>query len=232
MHHISKFLLGALASLSLISAASLRATPVTVSEIGVGANEIVWINSSSLGSNLQVYAGALNFLVDGSALQGFCIDPWHWSQNGALAYDQVALADAPKSANNSTANPMGASTALQIEQLWFKYYTPSMTNVDAAALQITIWQLVDSAVSNGTFQLISVNGGDSSAVYSSMTGMTTFLANNPGAAAANLFGLTGPGQDYVISRPGGNVPDSGSTALLASMALLGFAAFRRRSPAS
>jgi hypothetical protein len=28
------------------------------------------------------------------------------------------------------------------------------------------------------------------------------------------------------------VPDSGSTALLASMALLGFAAFRRRSPAS
>src|SRR3954467_1511759 len=101
--------------LSFTSAASvaLHADTVTIAESGVGANETVWINSSNLGNNLHVYAGVLKLTVNGVTTNGFCIDPWHWSSGSALSYQLEPLANAPKSANNSSPNPMGASTALK-----------------------------------------------------------------------------------------------------------------------
>jgi hypothetical protein len=188
-----------------------------VSENGVGANETVWISSSNLGSNLHVYAGVLNLSVDDVATSGFCIDPWHWSSGSALSYNIESLDNAPKSANNTTANPMGASTALQIEQLWQQYYTPGISNVTAAALQIKIWELVDLAVNNGTFSLLSIDGGDSDAVMTAIDGMSAFLSQHQDAPAANLVAVTGAGQDYVIP----SVPDSGATVILLGVALLG-----------
>ena len=207
----------AAACLSVFAGNALRADSVMVSENGVGANETVWISSSKLGSNLHVYAGVLNLSVDGVATSGFCIDPWHWSSGSALSYNLESLDNAPKSANNTTPNPMGASTALQIEQLWQQYYTPGISNVNAAALQIKIWELVDLAVDNGTFSLIAVDGASSAAVYTAIDGMTAFLSQNPTATAANLVAVTGAGQDYVIP----SVPDSGATVILLGVALLG-----------
>ena len=207
----------AAACLSVFAGNALRADSVMVSENGVGANETVWISSSNLGSNLHVYAGVLNLSVDGVATSGFCIDPWHWSSGSALSYNLESLDNAPKSANNTTPNPMGASTALQIEQLWQQYYTPGISNVNAAALQIKIWELVDLAVDNGTFSLIAVDGGSSAAVYTAIDGMTAFLSQNPTATAANLVAVTGAGQDYVIP----SVQDSGATVILLGVALLG-----------
>jgi len=216
--------LAAILALGSFTAVALRANPVSIVEAGVGANETVWINSSNLGGNLHVYAGVLKLTVDGVATNGFCIDPWHWSSSGALPYELEPLANAPKSANDTTPNPMGASTALKIEQLWQQYYTPNISKVNAAALQIEIWQLVDLAVSNGTFQLLSIDGGDAAAVYAAIADMNNFLNSNPNAPAANLIAATGRGQDYVFQ----SVPDSGTTAFLLGFSLLGFGLLQRK----
>ncbi len=121
---------------------------------------------------------------------------------------------------------MGATAALEISQLWTQYYTSSISNSTAAALQIEIWKIVDAAVTNGTFHLDSIDGGDSATVLSTMSAMDAFLASNPGAAAANLVAVTGPGQDYVILSP---APDSGATAALLGCTFLGLVGLRRRS---
>ncbi|HVU34431.1 MAG TPA: hypothetical protein VHE61_13430, partial [Opitutaceae bacterium] len=88
------FVVGALVSLA--GAVVSRATPISVQEVGIGANETVYINSSTLGNNLHVYAGVVDLKVDNLSMQGFCIDPWHWSSGSTLTYNLEPLADAPK----------------------------------------------------------------------------------------------------------------------------------------
>jgi len=197
--------------LMLLAAVSARATPVTVQEIGIGANEIVNITSSTLGSDLNVYAGVVDLLVNGTPTEGFCIDPWHWSVSGPQAYELVPLAGAPKSPG-----PMDAATALKIEQLWQHFYAPGMSGADAAGLQIAIWELVDLSISSASFSL------NSSPDYGAST-MIAWVNANSGAPAANLVAVTGPGQDYVISTP-----DGGLTAILLGFGLLGLSLVRRR----
>lgn len=221
----SRLLLSLGLAVSSLTGVALRADSVTIAESGVGANETVWINSSNLGNNLHVYAGVLKLDINGVITNGFCIDPWHWSSSAPLTYDLESLANAPKSANDNTPNPMGASTALKIEQLWQQYYTPSISNVNAAALQIEIWQLVDLAVSNGTFQLISIDGGDSAAVWAAISDMNNFLNSNPNAPAASLIAATSRGgQDYVFQ----SVPEGGITAFFLGLSLLGLGLKRKK----
>ncbi|HEX4262943.1 MAG TPA: VPDSG-CTERM sorting domain-containing protein [Verrucomicrobiae bacterium] len=182
--------------LALLQAA---AVPVTVQEVGIGANEIVQITSSTLG-NQTVYAGTINLLVNGKATQGFCIDPFHWSIPGPQAYDAEPLGAGPK----SPGGPMGAGTALKIEQLWAHFYSTGISSQNAAGLQIAIWDLVGGA----NFKL------DSTPDYGAAD-MLAWVNSNPTAIAANLIAVTGPGQDYVIP----NVPDGGTTVLLLGMGL-------------
>ena len=204
-------LAGGLVGASLLGAISLYATPVTVKEVGVGANKVVNISSSSLGT-VNAYAGVIKLMVDGVPTDGFCIDPWHFSTSGVnMSYQTRALEAAPK-----PPGPMGTATALKIEQLWEKYYTPSITNSTAAALQIAIWKLVDTAIANAFF---SINGQD----YGAST-MVSWVNSNPNAPAADLIGLSGPGQDYVVKR----VPDSGTSVALLGLSFLGLVALRKR----
>ena len=197
--------------LLIFSAVSLTATPVTVQEVGIGANEIVNITSSTLGDNLNVYAGVIDLLVNGAPTAGFCIDPWHWSISGPQPYDLVPLAGAPKSPG-----PMDAATALKIEQLWQHFYAPGISGADAAGLQIAIWELVDLSITSASFSL------NSSPDYGA-GGMITWVDSNPDAPAANLVAVTGGGQDYVISAP-----DGGLTAVMLGIGLLSLSWFRRR----
>jgi hypothetical protein len=197
------------------------AVPVTVQEIGIGPNEVVEM-TTSIGNTVGthwVYAGPVNLLVNGVATTGFCIDPFHWSMTGAQAYNTEALAAGPK----APGSPMGDATALKIEQLWAKYYSSSISSQDAAGLQIAIWELVGGA----NFQL------DSSPDYGAGD-MLNWVDNNSGATAADLIGVTGPGQDYVIpdfsSNSRNSVPDGGQTALLLGFGLLGLVAARSRIP--
>ncbi len=77
MKNITLFLpkLATGAAILLAACSTLRATPVTVTELGIGANETVWIDSSTLGNNLHVYAGVVKLNVNGVNMDGFCIDP-------------------------------------------------------------------------------------------------------------------------------------------------------------
>jgi hypothetical protein len=210
-------LAAAVLGLSSLAAISLRADPVTVQEVGVGAAETVFINSSTLGNNLHVYAGVLDLKVNGVATNGFCIDPWHWSDSSVQNYNTIALGTAPKAPG-----PMGLAAAKQIEQLWAAFYSSSISNINAAALQIEIWTVVDGGVAGGTFSLISIDH-DSAAVTAEIATMAAFLANNPNAPTADLIAVTGAGQDYVIP-----VPDGGTTLCLLGLALVGLGAVRRK----
>lgn len=214
-----------LTSLALVVCA--KANTVSVAEIGVGAHETVWINSSMLGNRQHVYAGVVKLTVDGTATDAFCIDPWHWSSSTPSPYTVEDLSLAPKSANNTTPNPMGELTEKKIEQLWEHYYSTGINKVTAAALQLSIWCLVDAAVSNGTYSLVSIDA-DSAAVKTKMAEMNTFLSENPNAKRANLVAITGRPQDYVIEA----VPDAFSSLALLSLGLGGLALLRRRSARS
>jgi hypothetical protein len=209
----------AVIGLSLSATVALKASPVTVEEAGVGANQVVNITSSTLGT-AWVYAGVLDLIVNGTPTPGFCIDPWHWSADGPQAYDSEPLSDAPKSTTGSTPNPMGATTATEIAQLWKNYYTPTISNDTAAALQIEIWKLVDAAVTTGTFSLNYAPSG----VLSTLSTMQTWLAGNPNAPLANMLALTGPGQDYAVDP----VPDGGSTVALLGLGFIGLIAFWKK----
>jgi len=209
---------------SLAVVLSARANTVSVAELGVGANETVWINSSGLGNNQHVYAGVVKLSVDGVAMDGFCIDPWHWSSQTASPYSFEDLSLAPKSANNAGPNPMGELTATKIEQLWAEYYSSGISKVTAAALQLSIWCLVDAAVSNGSYSLVGIDA-DSALVKAKMAEMNSFLASNPTAKRANLVAITGRSQDYVIQ----SVPDAYSSLVLLGFGLGGLALLRRRS---
>jgi hypothetical protein len=195
------------------------AVPVTVQEVGIGSYEIVQMNSSTLGT-AWVYAGTINLLVNGVPTQGFCIDPFHWSIGGPQPYDMESLALAPK----APVGGMGAAEALQIEQLWEQYYSPEISNENAAGLQIAIWEIVGGS----NFHLtsgIDYGAGD----------MLAWVNSNPEASAANLVAVTGPGQDYVIPNgdnpniphiPG--VPDGGQTAALLGVGLAGIGLLRSK----
>jgi hypothetical protein len=194
-----------------------QATPVTVQEMGVGPNEVVEMTSSTLGTH-WVYAGMLNLSVDSVAVDGFCIDPFHWSASGPQAYDTESLALAPK----APVGGMGIAEALQIEQLWKQYYSHNMSNQDAAGLQIAIWEITGG-----------VNFHLDSALDYGAGAMLTWVNNNPNAAAADLIALTGPGQDYVIPNSPEvphipNVPDGGQTALMLGCGLIGLAVMRSK----
>ena len=214
-----KCLAAAAMGVSLLTALSSKATSVTVQELGVGPDEVVNITSSTLGT-ADVYAGINKLLVNGVATDGFCIDPFHWSATGVQNYDSQALSASPK----PPGGPMGSAEAMKIEQLWQYAYAPSMNAAQAAGLQIAIWDVIAAGASSGaTFTL---NGYDYGA-----SGLLTWVNGNPDAAAANLLGLTGPGQDYVIPNSGGgggSVPDSGATLLLFGGALSGLFVLRRK----
>jgi len=227
---------------------ALKATPIIVTEDGIGSNDTVYVNSSTLGDNLHVYAGIVDLTLGTGPLatkaDAFCIDPWHWSASGPRDYDLEPLASAPK-----PPGPMSAEAALQIEQLWAQYMTPtyalsgSWQTADewSAAMQLEIWQTVAGSVSGATYSLDSVDNnfsGEKTAVLGDLATMNTFLADATGStpradlqavsSGVNSDRRDNPGQDYVID----SVPEGGATAALMGMGLLGILALRRRQRAS
>jgi hypothetical protein len=99
-YRLFSLLLASAAAFGALSGPALRASPVKVTEDGIGSNDTVYINSSTLGNNLHVYAGIVDLTLGtgptAKNLDGFCIDPWHWSLSGPQNYQLVPLYDAPK----------------------------------------------------------------------------------------------------------------------------------------
>ncbi len=181
---------------------------ITVEELGTGPAEIVKINATGIGS-VRVYAGVLKLNVDGVLMDGFCIDPFHFSSGSMSGYQSVPLTSAPKG------DFMSAATATEIARLWGTYYSPTMDSQTAAGLQIAIWELVGGS----GFHLLSNNDYGAS-------GFASVVENsNYGGPVANLIGLTGPGQDYAIDP----VPDVASTWGLLALAMVGLLGLSQKS---
>lgn len=178
-----------------LSVSSLRA--VVVQEVAVTPAQVVPISVTAFYTG-NVLAGINKLVVDGIAMNGFCIDPFHFSLPSSSGYQYVPLASAPK-----LPGTMGAVKADQISRLWTMAYSPSMTASQAAGFQIAIWEIIGGV----NFSILGTDYGASSLLSS----LTTF--SGPGA---NLIGLTGPGQDYVVQefRRTTTVPETGTTFIL------------------
>ncbi|MDB6037253.1 MAG: hypothetical protein JWM99_1094 [Verrucomicrobiales bacterium] len=207
-----------------------RATSVFVSEVGVSPSIVVDINTSiyngstSSPYNGGAYAGLNELMVGGTMVggvqtggtltYGFCIDPFHYSSTAPLEFQYVPLADAPL---GKFPHPMGVSEATEIEKLWTYVYSDHMTPLQAAGLQLAIWEVV------GTGNGFSVTGPGS--VVTQAADYRAYVTDHFSAIPnANLIGLTGPGQDYVVAL----VPDRAKTAALLGLSFMGLAAARRR----
>jgi hypothetical protein len=182
------------------------AQAITVKELRVDPNKIVNITTIIYGPSPphpwtgNVYAGVNKLLVDGVPMDGFCIDPFHFSLGSSDGYSFVPLTSAPKFPGTMT-----AWDATLIGRLWGSYYSPTMTAADAAGLQIAIWEIVGGS----SFQL---NGAD----YGAGGFLAYVSASGYSGPRAHLIGLTGPGQDYVVAA----IPDGGTTLGMLGLAFI------------
>src|SRR4051812_12917016 len=199
-----QFFAGALGLLCLQTINS-NALSVTVQEVGVSPYEIVNISVPYIPYTGGAYAGTVKLLVDGVARDGFCIDPFHFSSSSPLIYDVVPLENAPKAPGT-----MGAANAETISKLWAMAYSPTMSSTEAAGLQVAIWEVV---------------GGSNFSVSGNDYGASSLLADvqSYSGPGADLIGLTGEGQDYVIQ----SVPETGATVVLLALGVFGLAIVRR-----
>jgi hypothetical protein len=196
------------------SSAGASVTLELVSVGGVGNNNYQTVTLvASGGINLNqsgVEAGVYNLTVNGVATPSFCIDIATEQQENTPYYDYnySALASSPVDA----VGPMGSQAATDIEKLWAAYYSPSMSSVQAAALQVAIWE--DEANNSGNGNgggkyTLTVSGN--SAVTTEATSMLAALSGL--TATADLIALTDSGQGYVVA-----VPEA--TTVIASVLLL------------
>jgi len=204
-----------LIALSCTFAGVIPARALTVEEIGTRSGEYVTIQLN--GTDIvPVEAGVLQLNVNGSLMDGFCIDPFHFSDGVMPGYQAVELTSAPKGGF------MSAGTALEIERLWASFYSPTMSASQAAGLQIAIWELTGGSA----FKLWSHNDFGAAGL------LNTVEALPYNGSAEDLVGLTGPGQDYGVARTSidgidQNVPDAASTVGLLALGVMSVFVLRR-----
>ena len=187
---------------------------VTIVANSIAPNTGININESG------VEAGVYNLTVNTVATPSFCIDIADNQSEGTLYnnYSYTSLALAP----NTPAGPMGATAAATIERLWAQYYAPNMTALQAAGLQVAIWEEV--ALGNGTYSLtVSGNTPITQQAANDITGLNQ---TGPEADLVALVSTAGPsdpvGQGYIVAVPEATTVIAGALLLLP----LGASAFR------
>lgn len=215
-----------MASSSSVHAAQITiGSQVYVSEQSINPTEIVNVTiynpggGGSIFYSGAVYAGLNQLLVGqttsgGTVMNGFCIDPFHFSSTSPVLYNVVNLSAAPKNFNG-VSDSMGAQSALYIERLWGTFYSPTMSATTAAGLQIAIWEIVGGSY----FRVNSLND------YGAANMVNLVENANYSGLTADLVGLSSTsqrGQDYVVQNEGGSkdngVPDGGFTVALLALA--------------
>jgi hypothetical protein len=183
--------------------ASLTVQPISHSP----AMTVMVHSTGSIVLNEQLTAGINNLLVNGVPTQAFCIDLFRGA-SASTDYYYAPLANSPL----APTGPMGAAAAVLIEQLWASYFAGATSSaLDAAALQVAIWETVAAGVGTYTVTI------DPGAVA---TRAAQMLAN-PGSVQADLTGLLSPkNQNYVVETP---VPEP-ATMVAGALLLLPFGA--------
>src|ERR1700730_7457451 len=121
--------------LGLIAATS-QANTFTVQELGISPGVVATISVTGFYTG-NVQAGINQLVVNGVAMNGFCIDPFHFSLSSSPGYQFLPLAGAPKPPGT-----MNSTQATEISDLWAMVYSPTMSANNAAGLQIAIWEIV------------------------------------------------------------------------------------------
>jgi len=126
--------------LMLALASGVRAGPVSVKLNSLGAGEAVHIEIVPVGqSGLQTvyaFAGVFNMTLNGKSFTSFCIDTAHDVSVGQTYQVQQAPVES------------GLTNGARLEYLYTKYVGAAVNNnVDAAALQIALWDLADGGQS-------------------------------------------------------------------------------------
>src|SRR5690349_24833041 len=163
----------------LTSLIPLFARAVVVNDLGVRLGEPAHI-SLSTGFNGVVGAGIKRLVVGGQTMDGFCIDPFTRAVSSSQGFSFVPLTQAPEAPWT-----LNSTKAVEIKDLWAMFYSPNMSQKNAAGLQLAIWEIVGGS----SFQVIGkdYHAGE---MLAALHGY-----NGPGA---DLIALTGPGQDYVV----------------------------------
>ena len=186
----SSLALSLAAILTSLVAPSTRA--IVVDDLGVRLGEPAHI-SLSTGFNGVVAAGLKRLVVGGRTMDGFCIDPFTKAVSSSQGFSFVPLTQAPEAPWT-----LNSTKAVEIKDLWAMFYSPTMSQKNAAGLQLAIWEIVGG----NSFQVIGkdYHASEMLAALQSYTG--------PGA---DLIALTGPGQDYVVQTPPGSVGEHNPT---------------------
>ena len=217
---------GVLLAVLVATIGQTQATSITVKELSVNPAKIVniTITGGNFGSGRSTYsgnayAGVVNILADGTAMDAFCIDPFHFSSYSSLNYNVVDLQEAPKDGLIYD-GPMGATAADKISRLWAMAYSPTLSPLNAAALQLAIWEVVggDYFKWNDPTPYVFDVYEEAQALLNRLPGQTT------SADLVALKSVDQRGQDYVVAR----VPDGGATAALLGFGLLGLSLIRRK----
>ena len=131
---------------------------VDVKYTSVGPGGSMTINSSGHtgGASTGIYNLDLmnadntfgGYLGDGSnspfEVDSFCIDVWDYAPGSFLKYNILSLDAAP----DPSAGPMGTEKASYVAQLLDTYWVGSLTDLEASAIQISVWEVVDESISN------------------------------------------------------------------------------------
>jgi hypothetical protein len=167
---------------------------------------------------------------------GFCVEPLEGVTVGNTYSWTLATLD--QGATNI--GGMGATRADQIARLLsaaLPSFTGTITNLQASALQIAIWEIVRETsgtlnVTNGTvrFRNESVAG----TLTQAQTWLNMLSSTNPPAPLTNLGALIQTGvQDIVVQYRGTPVPEPSAWVMLGLAGLLGvFGSWRRSKKAS
>ncbi len=166
--------------------------------------------------DVNVYAGIMQIRLNGGPLiDTFCLDLADFSGDDDKA-EMVALENAP----DAWAGPMGQTAADTIKSLWASYRSGISTSLEAAALQIAVWETIDRAMAYDV-----VFSGNDAAVN-----RANYMLDHLGNARANLMAVSSSApnpevQDFIVP-----VPEP--TTLIAGALLLvpfGLSTIRRRS---
>ena len=115
-------------------------------------------------------------------LRAFCIDLKQAAPMAWTAYDDVSLDMGPKPYGAAEAYPMGMVRAMEIMELWGRNYASVDTDVEAAAFQIAIWEIIfdDGAdILSGDIQIVVATGDPGTAAALAQTWVDALDGTGP-----------------------------------------------------
>jgi hypothetical protein len=193
------------------------AAPLLLKEVGHGNGLNVSGLTLPLGGSAQTYWSGLQSIQFNNELNllAFCIDPYQRSPQSNVAYSE-----------SGDFNTYFGADAGNVSKLYSLFYTRTLQNsaagnLNAAAFQLALWELIADSTSNLAAGAVKTNGSTNASVKSAAQTMLDALA---GPAGTDQFSYriytSSTHQDYLIVTA---VPEPAVFALMAlALGLMGF----------